>query len=424
MLLALAALAGTALGYESDTQPVEIGDTAVLFTGSNVDTDWLPDGSPITVRFQILSEGGAAVDMSGSSYLSWPDGLNLGFEGEAGSGVLLVDAALAAVTSVRFDLFGYSWESEIDRRSVGVTGETTFDPFVLDGAATERVEVATTGASTEVVNYELEVFTGVSVDFTATLTPTGSTGFEGVSWWIGDSQISTEGGTTTLSAEPSASVLVEPIFVGAWDSALDLTITPAVSVCFPIYGCEEVASFDIPLSLASDAFEQAFPATSLEFPLPMLESGVSAYDFGEVMVGDLANLELPIANGGLLDLQGEIGVTGSTYFSLFPGEFYAAPDMVDGVVVTFAPESEGLFEGTVLLTSNDPWEPLVEIAITGTGVLPEEELDTGLPAEDDGKQVKTCGCASGGHGVSGAISLTVLAVLAARRRRPQVERIG
>lgn len=417
MLLALALLSVDAQAFESETQELQLSDTVILFTDSTVDTDWLPSGSPLAVRFQIVSEGGAAVDMDGEADLSWPDALSATFTGEPGSGELLVDATLSAVTSFKFDLFGYTYESELDRRGIGVEGEGDFDPFLLDGSATESVTVATVGRSTELVTYELDVFAGVSVDFEATMTPGGSTTFSGVSFWVDEGQVTMEG--ESASVTPTGDVLqqVEATFVGAWQSLLELNITPAASVCFPIYGCEEIVSFDIPLTLASDDFEQAFPAAELEFPLPMLETTVDSYDFGEVEVGRLVNLELPISNVGLLDLQGDIGMTGSTYYSIFPLAFYAAPAMEDGVVLTFAPESEGEFSGTILLSSNDPWQPVVEIAIIGTGVLPDEgEDDTGVPYESDGKQVNTCGCASTGRGLSGGFTVALLATLLARRR--------
>ncbi len=416
VLPVLALLGGDALAWESETQELLLSDTAILYTGSNVDTDWLPDGSPLTVRFQIVSEGGAAVDMEGDADLTWPEGLNATFTGHPGTGEILVDAALSAVTSFKFDLFGYTYESELDRRSVAVSGEGSFDPFLLTGAATESVSVSTTGVSTELITYELEVFAGVSLEFEANLNPSGTTTFSGVSFWVDDSQITAEGESAAVTPSGEATQVVDATFVGRWQSGLDLNITPSASVCFPIYGCEELASFDIPLTLASDDFEQAFPVQELSFPLPVLSTDITTYDFGEVMVGDLVNLELPITNEGLLPLQGDIGTTGSPYFTIFPEAFYAAPDMVDGVVVTFAPESEGEFSATILMSSNDPWQELTEIAIIGTGVLPAEGEDTGVDYESEGKQVSTCGCANTGRGLSGGFTLTLVATLLARRR--------
>lgn len=417
LLPAVCLLAAPAWSYESEPQPVVVSDTAVLYTGSNVDTDWVPSGSPITVRFQVVSEGGAAVDMEGEADLSWPDPLTLSFTGDPGTGALTVDAALAAVTSVRFDLFGYSYESEIDRRTVAAGGEATFDPFVLSGAATDRVEVTTAGATTELITYELEVFAGVGLTFEASLTPTGTTGFSGVAFWADDAEITTEGGTAliTPTGEPSQSLTAT--FVGAWDSVLDLNITPAVSVCFSIFGCEELASFDIPLTLASDDFEQAAPAIPLEFPLPVIQTAESSYDLGEVLVGTLANLELPVGNAGLLDLEGEIGVTGSPYFTVFPGYFYAGTGAEDGAVVTFAPESEGEFTATLLLTSNDPNTPVYEVVLTGTGVLPQQGEDDEIIDEGAEGKVSTCGCASGDPGRVGLWPVLGLIAVFARRRR-------
>ena len=421
LLPAVCWLVAPAWSHESEPQPVIVSDTAVLYTGSNVDTDWVPSGSPIPVRFQIVSEGGAAVDMEGEANLSWPDPLTLSFLGDPGTGELLVDAALSAVTSVKFSLFGYTYESELDRRTVGAGGEASFDPFVLSGGSVERVEVATVGDTTELITYDLDVFAGVGLSFEATLTPTGTTGFSGVAFWAEDGEITTEGGSSFITPTGEPSQGVDATFVGAWDSELALNITPAVSVCFPIYGCTELTSFDIPLTLASDAFEQAAPAVSLEFPLPVIETPADSYDLGEVLVGSLANLELPVGDAGLLDLEGEIGVTGSPYFTVFPGYFYAGPGAEDGAVVTFAPESEGVFSATLLLSSNDPGTPIYEVEVTGTGVLPEvDEQDTGDgdPNENgaDGK-VSTCGCASGDEGRGRAALWPLLGLAAVFWRR-------
>lgn len=428
LLPAVCWLMAPAWSHESVPQPVIVSDTAVLYTGSNVDTDWVPSGSPIAVRFQIVSEGGAAVDMEGEANLSWPDPLTLSFLGDPGTGELLVDAALSAVTSVQFSLFGYTYESELDRRTVAAGGEATFDPFALSGGGVERVEVTTAGATTELITYDLEVFAGVGLSFEATLTPTGTTGFSGVAFWADDAEITTEGGEALIAptGEPSQSMMAT--FVGAWDSVLALNITPAVSVCFSIFGCEELASFDIPLTLASDDFEQAAPAVPLEFPLPVIETPSSSYDLGEVLVGSLANLELPIGDAGELAVEGEIGVTGSPYFSVFPGYFYAGPGAEDGAVVTFAPESAGTFTATLLLSSNDPNTPIYEVEVTGTGVAPEED-EPDAPDDDlhengaDGK-VSTCGCASdaGGMGTAALWPLLGLVAVLSRRRAARAGR--
>jgi MYXO-CTERM domain-containing protein len=176
-----------------------------------------------------------------------------------------------------------------------------------------------------------------------------------------------------------------------------------------------------------DDFEQAFPVTALTFPLPVLETEVESYDFGEVLVGSVANLELPISNGGQLDLEGTVGHLGSPWFSSYPEYFLAGPGREDGVVVTFSPEGEGPVSATLLLESNDPLVPIREIELTGVGLLPEEEsgVEGGGGVQEEGgtsdgvseeTKVGGCGCSSAPQNWSGGLGALMALGLLRRRR--------
>lgn len=411
-MLSALLLALPAQAWESEPQEFLIAHDVELFTGSELDSDWLPADSPIAVRFQIVADGGASAEMEGVGSLTWPEGLNLALTGEPDTGWLAVDAALAAVTSVRFDLYGWEYESELDRREIAVSGETTFSPFLLDGASPDVATVSTVGASTEVIDYEYEVFAGVSLGFNAGLAPTSTTTLSGIAWWLGDQQIAAEGESAVVEASGTGQLDLAATFMAEWQSELDLVLTPEVEVCIPIYGCFSVASFDIPLALATDDIEEGFPELALSFPLPVIGVDVQAYDFGEVEVGTFADLALDIHSQGLMDLQGEAGLIGSPYFTVFPESILAAPATSDGVVVSFAPESAGAFEGTLLLSTNDPATPTLEILLTGTGVDPEEEQ------AEDYEVIKSevgCGCASGGRPGAGWFAAIAAAALLRRR---------
>lgn len=411
-MLSVLLLVVPAQAWESEPQEFLIAHDVELFTGSELDSDWLPADSPIAVRFQIVADGGASAEMEGVGTLTWPDGLNLALTGEPETGWLGLDAALSAVTSVRFDLYGWEYESELDRRDITVSGETTFSPFLLDGASPDVATISTVGVSTEVISYEYEVFAGVSLGFNAGLTPTSNTTLSGVAWWLGDDRIAAEGETAVVDATGEPSLELAATFMSEWQSQLDLVLTPEVEVCIPIYGCFSVASFDVPLTLASDDLEEGFPELALSFPLPVIGTEIETYSFGEVEVGQIADLSLSIADLGLMDLEGEAGIIGSPYFTAFPSTILCAPGTSDGIVITFAPESEGLFEGAIVLSTNDPYAPVVEIPITGTGVLAQDD------AVDDIKVIESevgCGCATGRRVSVGWLGL-VLAVALLRRR--------
>ncbi len=416
--ISLAAQAGDPHASEDQAFVLEHG--VDLFTDAEYDTDWMPADSAISVRFQIEASGGADVRMEGHGELGWPDALTLVHVGEPGTGTLAQDAALEAVTSVRFDVYGYEWESEIDRRGITVTAAGTFDPFLLDGADPDVATVDFEGADDELITYDYTVFTGVSLVFEASVHPASTTSFTGVSWQVGDAVDTAELAPFPVDVPPDEPVVdTTSVYTGSWSSELSLVITPSASVCVDVFGCVELASFDIPIALASDQVSEAFDPVELEFPLPVLVPEVDAYDFGPVEVGGLANLQLPLANEGALYLEGVTGVLGSDWFSVYPDYFYAAPGQEDGVVVTFAPGAEGDFEATIVFESNDPDDPVYEVTVTGQGVAAEEPDG---PSDDGSTQVIEsevggCGCAQGSTGRSSSAWLLLVGLLSLVRRR-------
>ncbi|MCK6505528.1 MYXO-CTERM sorting domain-containing protein [Myxococcota bacterium] len=431
LLLALSGTAAAAEGvYSSEPQHLLLSDIANVFQEAEVDSGWLPADSPVQVRFQVLGLGATQVVMEGDADLWWPTDLNLSFLPEPGSGELFVDTNLQAVSTVRFDIFGYSWESEIDSRTLDdVVGGATFDPFVLDDSSENRVEIVSDDGAVELITYSLEVFAGVGLTFSADIGPEATIGFEGIGWQTEDALLTSASGALTYAATGQAVQEVVATFLAAWDATLDLVITPQVDLDAGFLGSYTVVEFEIPITLSATSFEQAFPPTSLAFPLPVLDVDVESYDFGELTVGDLANLNLAIYNDGELDLEGVPALTGSSYFLIYPNYFQAGPGHEDGLVVTFAPETTGSFQASLLLTSNDPSQPTKEILLTGVAVDPpvvdDGGGDTGTDAEDDGTdptistEVNGCGCASGSApaGLPLLASLGLGLVALGRRRR-------
>ena len=433
LLLALPQAASAAEGlYSSEPQHLVLADVANVFQKAEVDSGWLPADSPVQVRFQVLGLGATEVLMEGDADLWWPTDLNLSFFPEPGTGELLVDTNLQAVSTVKFDIFGYSWEQVIDSRTLdNVVGGAVFDPFVLDDSSANRVEVVSDDSAVELITYSLEVFAGVGLTFTADIGPQATIGFEGIGWVTDDAMLTSASGFLTWPATGQPVQEVVASFLAAWDATLDLVITPRVDLDAGFLGSYTVVEFEIPITLSATSFEQAFPPTSLSFPLPVLSVDVESHDFGELTVGELANLNLAIYNDGELDLEGVPALTGSTYFMNYPNYFQAGPGQEDGLVITFAPEAAGAFEASLLLSSNDPSQPTKVILLTGVAVDPpvvdDGQDDTGTDAEDDGAdptistEVNGCGCASGGApaGLSLLASLGMGLLALSRRRRDQ-----
>jgi MYXO-CTERM domain-containing protein len=415
-------LSGSAWAFDSEPQPVDLADTAQVFTNANYSTGYVPSGSPLAVQFEIQANGGADVSMQGTSAMSWPDALMLQFTGDPGSGIFMLDASLDAVTTVQVDLsdWGYYGTFEIDRRTLSFDGMTFFDPFALEGSAEPRVEIADPGNNTNLITYTYSIFVGLDLTFTADLSTLVTVGFSGEQFQANDAITTTENAVNTVTYEPVGDYLVDTTFTGAWDADLDLVISPAIEACASVFGCFTVVEFDVPITLLADSFVQDFPAVQEIFPLPLIAVGIEQADMGDVEVGEIANLEVPIGNDGSLAVYGTATIEGGSDFSVYPETFDAMPATVDGVVVTYSPTIDGAQAAELVLTSNDPGTPEVRIPLTANGTLPETDSDVGWDTgEDTVKTTSSCGCAStpdAGAGLAAAMAALGIVRVARRRR--------
>src|SRR5690606_37584298 len=142
---------------------------------------------------------------------------------------------------------------------------------------------------------------------------------------------------------------------------------PAGEVCVAVIGCYDVYSTELPVSLAGVSEERAFSPQLYEHPLPSISVPLANHDFGEVALGNLVNLEVPIENVGLLPLEGWVSIVGSEHITVFPEYFAASVGNTDGVMLTFAPEALEDMSALLVIESNDPVRPRIEIPLIGAG---------------------------------------------------------
>ena len=413
----LLALSLPALAYESEAQHVRLEDSAGVFENIQFTTGVIPEGSPIGVEFMVESSGGTTVLMEGEASLTWPDNVTFGAVGEVLSGVFTLDVTLDAITSVVVDLSDYGgdvWSGEIDHRSLTMDGSVRFDPFVLDGAAQPRVEIVDTTDSTQLIQYSYEIFAGVSLDFQADMTPTFTVGFEGVQWLANEGVITQENTAIQLTPEQAADFAVDTVFRGAYDGTIALVFTPQVSVTAPFLGTIPLLSFEYPLELLSDAFEQDFVPISYLFPMPLLSPGSESADFGDIELGQMATVNIPVQNLGNLALYGQAAIEGAATFTVFPDQFNALPGTADGLVITYAPAAVADDVAELVLTSNDPGYPDIRVALTGSGV----EGDVAGTSKDGEITASTsgCGCNSPATALPSALASLGFLAIALRRR--------
>ncbi|MCD4829580.1 MAG: S8 family serine peptidase [Candidatus Cloacimonetes bacterium] len=113
-------------------------------------------------------------------------------------------------------------------------------------------------------------------------------------------------------------------------------------------------------------------------PEPNISVSPLTLSFGDVNVGGYHTLDINIMNTGSAPLNGDI--TTPTGYSVAEGRNtgrnvlnynVAAGDDQD-FHITFAPPSTGAFNGTVVVSSNDPDTPTTNVSVSGIGVAPPD----------------------------------------------------
>jgi hypothetical protein len=92
-------------------------------------------------------------------------------------------------------------------------------------------------------------------------------------------------------------------------------------------------------------------------------------DFGQVFVGQSSEFTVLVVNTGTQSLTVSAAANLAA-FEISPTQFTVAPEGKQVVHVTFRPSSSGIAAGTLALTSNDPDEPVVTLALRGEGLVP------------------------------------------------------
>jgi hypothetical protein len=106
--------------------------------------------------------------------------------------------------------------------------------------------------------------------------------------------------------------------------------------------------------------------------VPDIEVSETAFDYGPVFIGATLAHTLTVANAGM-DLLTVAGLTVSDAAYVVDGSGFAlVPGQSRDVEVFFTPDRKGLIEAELTITSDDPDEPEVVVALTGVGVLPPD----------------------------------------------------
>ncbi len=355
----------TGAGADSGCLGISSNDAANPVVALSVSgTGQLPAAPRIAVSPTSLSFGNVTVGTSGSQVFTISNG---------GNAPLAGTIALAAATSPEFTFSPSSFAV-----AAGGSQDVTVG-YAPTAAGTD------TGSITVSSNDTASPTVTVALSGTGVTAPTPSIALAPASLSFGTVVLGTSaslmalvqnGGTATLdvtsialcagtssafSWSPPAPLSVAP----GQSAALTVTYTPSSAAvdsgCLAI-GSNDPASPTVNLGLGGTGAAQAFPAVALT---------PASLDFGTVTIGGSASRTAQVQNTG----NATLNVLGISLCSGTPAKFTwspaaplaVAPGQAATLTVTYQPTDAVADSGCLAIASDDPQNPTVDLAVTGTG---------------------------------------------------------
>lgn len=445
----LLAVAGVASAQDTTESVADVTFEAeqVLFRGTDF-TISFPEltnpSDPPAVRLEFKADVAADSEMfmDAKSHLEWPEAMTQSWEGVPGGGEVTFDTQLDLTADVVVDttIFGFNIQFNYNlwnARDNTWNGLKFFDSLLLPGSPSPSVTSFIDNTTAAPVwqlgegmyplsfgSYRVELTYNLFVEPDFSMTITGQ-------------KVSTRGrditahdGTVVVPAPSTnnGTARYESQWFGTVASRFGLDIDPQLDLALyntsngSLIGDTDLVSNYLdgviqPWQIATDERPYQTKNTPYDHALPAIDVDPARLDFGDVLIGNEAQLNIVVEDLGTIDLVGEIEVDGDGFSVSRPDVDVAGEDDLT-VVVTFSPEEAGDFEGEIVFTTNDPTHPTVTVALEGVGV-DEEDTDPDTDPDDTGDEDgrRGCGCAVDSSAPVGALGMLPIALLIARRRR-------
>lgn len=420
-----------------------------LFTTIDLDSGWVPAGSPLQVRVGIHLAGTTEVELLGTAYAFWPPPISIDVEGLADGGRFLVDYGLEITARIRFDVtvagIRYTWEGDIPipggiPRDLRVASEATFDSFLLPPAmprpvtvsdATERINVVMAGLGSIIP------VPGVDGGFVLAAEGRLTAGYRTDRILVSREEAPLL--TTHLIEAEDQVVQLGGAGSTGWGASEDVAVLPtgtaeyAGSIAlFPGFYIEVAGSrFDFPLAtfdvpIVDTSATTDFDPEVVHVPLPDVRIDPVSVDFGRARVGERIEETVTVYNDG----EAALVITPRPTAAPFDSTAIAVtlpPRASRPLAIGFTPDRTGTLTGAIVLDTNDPDRAIVTIRLVGEGMAPPDAGVGDGGRGDAGPGISTvggCGCRVAGRaaldGVDarpGMLALLALLVVRVRRRR-------
>ena len=411
-------LTQTAIAEEAPTSTVAIQDNINILQQTNIDSGWQPSTGIVQMKATVDITEDANISADGQAHLSWNNGsdLQLQFVGDPNQGLIAIQGALTATIYGKFNNNSFPWEGELITKEIPLTGQYQFTPFALQ----QPMTIETTTDGSEVLDYTFSVLGGLlDATLSGVIEPNCTSTFTPTYWEVGDDILSTETGILEYTPNSGApSFNKDAIYHMDITSSCAIQLIPVFEICAPIVGCKSLEITQIDLQQIDNAISHSFPLSALNFDLPALSTETSV-DFGTIEIGATENHEIILDNIGNLELYGSIQlIDDAGNFSVFGDDFLIAPGTDDSLVVSFSSDTAGSYSATLELTSNDPANPVVQIALQAiVNGNPDDNTNTDGSVNNDTSTEKEKGCSAAPiHNGLWLVSLLPLFGLVTRKR--------
>lgn len=238
-----------------------------------LDTGWIPNGSPVQMRFYASAANTIAAVLPGEAHYDWPSE-TLRFVGDPDSGFFSYDVGLELYAGVKVDAAIIQWESDLlGPYDYQVDELAWFTPYLLEGnpqrpatimSQTDGFTLASVPIVPDIVILSGNLDIDLAIDITASLAcnrievqgPLGAAEFT-----IEDEEQVVAAGEGLEDLELEATLFCQLVTMPT------LIVRPhlVMTVAFDEY---DIAGIDIPIDLPTVDEEIAFESIMLSFPRP------------------------------------------------------------------------------------------------------------------------------------------------------------
>lgn len=400
-IFALLLLPSIAFAFDSDPETLVFEASQELFRGEDASTYFPSADSVIAIKFSADTRTEIIIDQAATSTLSWPDAMAHTLEGAISGGLaeFLTETTLGA--DIHVNAFGQVFDVPIWTESFTWTAEQYFDSLLLPGSPTPSISLSLPDAHYFQFDTSFQLAEGILITVGIDGNPVSTATVTGTNIQMNGVEMTGPGAVQLGMSDINRGTYdVDAIWTGHVNAAWGVQLIPWIEVDVTDLGALQLPLYTFDWDLGTDSRDISSKVTTVEHSIPAIDT-YTVLDLGDVIVGDVTERDFDIDNIGGMTLTGTAAMQGDAMFDVLDRSFSTVVDGVSHITISFAPTTEGDFSGTLILRTNDPLDPTVEIPVIGTAVpvipLEEEPIGSG---EEFGR-IRGCGC-SATSGMTGA----------------------